>query len=302
MSLCLCCTEDQDAIVVTQNVEPLQAATFNMGLLHSAARRASQSIRDAAVKAGSLIRESVEEKTGDDDEESEASASPSSMGGFCEVHAEEDPRGPSHRGLLMKKSKGLFGRGATWTQRMFLLEEHVLTYHAVTPGGPLGAEPLAEDLPDVDTTLAASERRRLQVVRGTEAMEVPQASGPTQWRFRVWQSKNEYWDLCAPTEADRAIWIAKVVEAKRPVWQDQSVPGCKICRSMFGPLVWRHHCRSCGSACCEACTPADWHRPLPELGYIAPVRVCRNCFTEPPGRTASTSAYAGTHGGLIEGA
>jgi len=239
-------------------------------------------MRDTALKAGEMLRDSVEGVRDEtDDGGSDADASPHSvMDGFREVHAEEDPRGPAHRGFLLKKSKGLFGRGATWTQRMFLLEDHVLSYHALTTGGPLAGEATHEDVPEVDTSLAPNEARRLQIRQSTQARVVPQASGPTPWRLRVSQTKNEVWDICAPTEVERDQWLAKIIEARRPVWQNDSVPGCKLCRSIFGAMVWRHHCRSCGGVFCEGCAPLEWNRPLPDLGYYAPVRVCRTCFPQ----------------------
>ena len=54
---------------------------------------------------------------------------------------------------------------------------------------------------DIDVSVDNKEGRRLEVGRNTEVMNVPPASGPTLWRFRVWQSKHEYWDLCATSEA-----------------------------------------------------------------------------------------------------
>lgn len=68
------------------------------------------------------------------------------------------------------------------------------------------------------------------------------------------------------------------------------------CLQDFGLLTRRHHCRGCGRVLCASCTSVQ--RPLPELGYLAPVRLCQGCSTiksehsVPEGVTASDSVLS----------
>ena len=108
------------------------------------------------------------------------------MSNMRDVHPEEDPRGPTHRGTLYKKSKGLWGRGATWAPRMFVLEDRELTYHALAMG--FGGEVMGEDA-EVDIGVAFKASRSLGIARETSTEEVPPRNGPTHYRFRVAQNK-----------------------------------------------------------------------------------------------------------------
>jgi hypothetical protein len=57
------------------------------------------------------------------------------------------------------------------------------------------------------------------------------------------------------------------------------VQQCMRCLEPFSMRKRKHHCRRCGKVICETCST---HRqPLPNRGYIIPVRVCDGCY-EPP--------------------
>lgn len=65
-----------------------------------------------------------------------------------------------------------------------------------------------------------------------------------------------------------------------PRWvPDEEVNHCYLCNSEFDWVNRKHHCRSCGNVCCEACTI---HRSLlpHEYGYRDPCRVCDKCYKE----------------------
>ncbi len=55
---------------------------------------------------------------------------------------------------------------------------------------------------------------------------------------------------------------------------------CECLRAFEGkPKLARHHCRRCGQAVCEECSPDM--RPLPEAGFAEPVRQCTTCVRDP---------------------
>ncbi|KAI9309257.1 armadillo-type protein [Cunninghamella echinulata] len=64
----------------------------------------------------------------------------------------------------------------------------------------------------------------------------------------------------------------------RPIWvNDIDVSHCTSCKSSFGQLRRRHHCRHCGNIYCHDCSSKNI--PLPQFGYgNKPVRVCKDCF------------------------
>jgi hypothetical protein len=78
--------------------------------------------------------------------------------------------------------------------------------------------------------------------------------------------------------------IDRIMQTIYPTqWQaDNSVTRCTNCRTEFGMLTRRHHCRACGRIFCDACTPGRRIvsraavRPgsAPEAGLV---RVCVNC-------------------------
>jgi zinc finger FYVE domain-containing protein 1 len=45
---------------------------------------------------------------------------------------------------------------------------------------------------------------------------------------------------------------------------------------VFEPTVNKHHCRACGEGFCEDCSSNVM--PVPERGWMAPVRVCDKCY------------------------
>lgn len=66
-------------------------------------------------------------------------------------------------------------------------------------------------------------------------------------------------------------------DAARPVYwtPDDECITCSICQKPFGPLLYLHHCRSCGKGVCDDCSKA--RKPVPVRGWEYPVRVCDNC-------------------------
>eukprot|EP00750_Incisomonas_marina_P011838 INCI16424.3.p1 GENE.INCI16424.3~~INCI16424.3.p1 ORF type:complete len:1746 (-),score=319.22 INCI16424.3:2875-7368(-) len=60
---------------------------------------------------------------------------------------------------------------------------------------------------------------------------------------------------------------------------DDSV--CGVCLRAFKgtTTIRRHHCRRCGQAVCDSCSPEL--RPLPEYGFDEPVRQCNSCVEDP---------------------
>ncbi|KAL4239971.1 hypothetical protein ACF0H5_000767 [Mactra antiquata] len=59
-------------------------------------------------------------------------------------------------------------------------------------------------------------------------------------------------------------------------WQpDQEAISCPLCKSKFGGLKRRHHCRQCGMVVCNKC--CNNMIPLPQLGIDDPERVCESC-------------------------
>ncbi|KAH3864192.1 uncharacterized protein LOC127866800 isoform X2 [Dreissena polymorpha] len=58
-------------------------------------------------------------------------------------------------------------------------------------------------------------------------------------------------------------------------WQpDQEALICPLCRSKFGALKRRHHCRQCGLVVCDKCNEK---LPLPQLNVPGLERVCESC-------------------------
>jgi hypothetical protein len=80
-----------------------------------------------------------------------------------------------------------------------------------------------------------------------------------------------------PASATPSSLLSEVNTLPRPQWvSDDKAPQCKICAAPFTVLFRRHHCRGCGNVVCALCS--DKEVPLPKLGYIHPVRVCKNCY------------------------
>ena len=61
-----------------------------------------------------------------------------------------------------------------------------------------------------------------------------------------------------------------------PRWEESEE--CKLCHKQFGAFTREHHCRRCGAAVCQQCSPSRLR--LPHLGINERVRVCRGCALE----------------------
>lgn len=85
------------------------------------------------------------------------------------------------------------------------------------------------------------------------------------------------------------------IKTHNNVWTpDQNVTHCTKCNLAFGWVYWKHHCRSCGDICCDACTskkieiPEYIPVPIPKdtknLSYYVSSlkstqqRVCDSCY------------------------
>ncbi|CAF3510717.1 unnamed protein product [Rotaria socialis] len=72
--------------------------------------------------------------------------------------------------------------------------------------------------------------------------------------------------------------IELIKESARPnYWRpDNECRVCCVCKQSFNSTTNRlHHCRNCGDAVCEKCSPNK--RPVPERDWLTPVRVCKLC-------------------------
>ncbi|KAJ6637724.1 Lateral signaling target protein 2 like [Pseudolycoriella hygida] len=68
-----------------------------------------------------------------------------------------------------------------------------------------------------------------------------------------------------------------------PRWiPDDEAPRCMACALAFTTFRRRHHCRNCGAVFCGVCS--NQTSPLPRIGLIKAVRVCRDCYVR-AGRT-----------------
>jgi growth factor-regulated tyrosine kinase substrate len=89
----------------------------------------------------------------------------------------------------------------------------------------------------------------------------------------------EEYDECeADTDdtADAEEMGSFIAPMSRPAWvPNDSSTVCSMCKHAFSLTNRRHHCRSCGNLVDSACTVK---RPLPHLGYPAPVFVCKSCI------------------------
>ena len=100
------------------------------------------------------------------------------------------------------------------------------------------------------------------------------------------------------TAAEQRSWLRALQVASREPWDaDALAAACALCSVVtFDALLHRrHHCRRCGRVACEACAAA--YAALPDYGYTAPVRLCRECVGEegpvpPPAERARRAAAA----------
>ncbi|CAE7778668.1 slob1 [Symbiodinium sp. CCMP2456] len=89
-----------------------------------------------------------------------------------------------------------------------------------------------------------------------------------------------------------ASWWARCRPNLRPGrdWNwtpDRDAADCEICDIPFSLLRRRHHCRHCGRCVCDACSPAEGWRIIPEIDPARPSRLCFDCAPAPE-RTAET--------------
>ncbi|GAU89035.1 hypothetical protein RvY_01633 [Ramazzottius varieornatus] len=82
-----------------------------------------------------------------------------------------------------------------------------------------------------------------------------------------------------------AVWDMSVTRTETPTWQESDT--CQQCNK---PFFWnfkmmfdvkqlgmrQHHCRHCGKAICDACSPN--RLTIPIMGFECPVRVCVVCY------------------------
>ncbi|KAJ0407917.1 hypothetical protein P43SY_009204 [Pythium insidiosum] len=77
----------------------------------------------------------------------------------------------------------------------------------------------------------------------------------------------------------------------QPEWRpDAASDSCLCCGKLFSLWCRRHHCRACGELVCAECSP--FSEMLPEYGYDAPVRVCKQCNTSALFTSSSSSAMS----------
>lgn len=77
-----------------------------------------------------------------------------------------------------------------------------------------------------------------------------------------------------------------------PQWiHDSDANECLRCRTEFGPIRRRHHCRACGNIFCHACSSKT--APIPKFGIEKEVRVCDACYDK---LTAAAATGPGTGG------
>ncbi|PSN51709.1 Zinc finger FYVE domain-containing protein 1 [Blattella germanica] len=70
-------------------------------------------------------------------------------------------------------------------------------------------------------------------------------------------------------------WVADQVAPK--YWRpNHEIKQCYSCKKWFEENRSKHHCRACGEGFCEDCSNNTM--PVPERGWLTPVRVCDSCF------------------------
>ena len=97
----------------------------------------------------------------------------------------------------------------------------------------------------------------------------------------------------APSEDEKSSWVHAIqtaIDSLReksmresssvaPLWTpDTAVSHCQQCGGRFGFVMRKHHCRSCGSNVCAACSLNRC--TLPHVDPERDVRVCNSCFLQ----------------------
>lgn len=85
-------------------------------------------------------------------------------------------------------------------------------------------------------------------------------------------------DFPQVAEAD-AMFIAQ----SAPEWADGEE--CYRCRTVFGLITRKHHCRACGQIFCDKCSSKQSF--LPQYGIERQVRVCEGCYEKTASKEAS---------------
>lgn len=83
------------------------------------------------------------------------------------------------------------------------------------------------------------------------------------------------------------------VHKQHPSWRpDHASDSCLCCGKLFSMWTRRHHCRACGELVCNDCSP--FSSPIPELGYLAPVRMCKDCKVPDAAGAGAVGGAAGS--------
>ena len=75
-----------------------------------------------------------------------------------------------------------------------------------------------------------------------------------------------------------------------PRWEEADQ--CRLCHKKFGAFTREHHCRRCGAAVCNACSPQRLR--LPQLGFTDRVRVCVPCAREEKSQAEEETVETGS--------
>uniref|UniRef100_A0A183EVL9 FYVE-type domain-containing protein n=1 Tax=Gongylonema pulchrum TaxID=637853 RepID=A0A183EVL9_9BILA len=60
------------------------------------------------------------------------------------------------------------------------------------------------------------------------------------------------------------------------------------CRTAFGLITRKHHCRACGQIFCDKCSSKQSF--LPQYGIEKPVRVCDGCYDKTPAKKSGAGS------------
>eukprot|EP00051_Salpingoeca_urceolata_P017821 m.245796 g.245796 ORF g.245796 m.245796 type:complete len:217 (-) comp19054_c0_seq6:182-832(-) len=94
--------------------------------------------------------------------------------------------------------------------------------------------------------------------------------------------------VSAGDDRTMVVWDIAAERTKVPAWAESD--NCQLCGAAFFwnfQAMWdaktvefnrQHHCRRCGKAVCNACSPNM--SSFPKMGYEFPVRMCNECMKE----------------------
>ncbi|XP_077299813.1 WD repeat and FYVE domain containing 2 [Arctopsyche grandis] len=91
--------------------------------------------------------------------------------------------------------------------------------------------------------------------------------------------------ISASADGTIGCWDMTASRRETPAWQEADT--CSLCHK---PFFWnlrammdqrqlglrQHHCRWCGNAVCDTCSPS--RLPLPIMGFEFPQRICNGCY------------------------